>query len=219
LVRANAAPARDGAAESAENTNLPNVVNNAAAANASDGGQPAGYAEPGSPYGYAYNYPLANDGYYYPGVGVPYVILPGEAETTPQIQQRQIQREHRLERAYQQRAGGTGNGNPAAGASPINSANQTSVAGNNTAQEQATRNGEDVSRAGPGSSATSVGGQGATTPRTFPRPGQPGGAPAGSNAPATPAPSNNRSTGGNSGGVPHTAPGAPGGAPAGGGKK
>ena len=128
---------------------------------------------PGNPYGYAYNYPLVNDGYYYPGIGIPYVILPGEAETTPEIQKRQIDREHRLERAYRQRAGASGDGNPVTGIGNVAAGpSQNSGIANGAAQNK---------RMNVNPSATSGGtssGQGSTTPRTFPQPGQPGGAPA-----------------------------------------
>src|SRR5665213_4348646 len=92
-------------------TNVP-TNSNGVATNGYADGQSAGYVAPGNPYGYASNYPLVNDGYYYPGIGVPIVILPGEAQTTPQIQQRQTDREHRLEKQFQRRAGGTGSGSP-----------------------------------------------------------------------------------------------------------
>ena len=221
--------AQAGAAQ--RNGQQPTNTNTGSATNGYNDGQAAGYVAQASPYGngYGYNYPLVNDGYYYPGIGVPIVILPGEAQTTPQIQQQQVEREKRLERDYQRRAGGggrvTGIGQPPAmgtGTHIVNGVQSAPPTG--TGSNNVTGVGSAPASGAPGSNSAAAGGtgptQGATTPRTFPQPGQAGGAPAGSNVPASPAPSSNggaSSSGGSgsSGGAPRPAAGAPGGAPAG----
>lgn len=63
------------------------------------GAQQAGAYQPGvSPF-----YPDVNDGYYYPAIGVPIVIVPGEDANAAGMRDRQRQREQELERQFQSR--------------------------------------------------------------------------------------------------------------------
>ncbi|HEY8746598.1 MAG TPA: hypothetical protein VIM11_01395 [Tepidisphaeraceae bacterium] len=165
----------------------------------------------GVPQGYQ-GYAPVNDGYYYPSVGVPIVILPNEYPSTPDYLNTQRQRQMELEKRYQRNANTPG-GNRSV--TPQSGNNVTPQSGNYvTPQSGNTVTPQSGNGVNTGAGNGVAPGQGnSVTPQPTQRPpvtpppaGAPGGPPANANAPQQ--------------GIKNVPPaGAPGGPPAAAGKK
>lgn len=145
------------------------------------------------------SYPPVNDGYYYPGAGVPIVILPNENVATPENALTQRRRQMELEKRYRDRKAAAGSiapgapgGAPAKANAPQPGAtpNEVRPTSPNYAQPNASNS---VTPTSPNyvkptspNNVNPTPGQPSTpaAPPTPKAPGTPGGAPAGSTPPA-----------------------------------